>query len=262
MSAQITDPRSVDRADTTTQFQTYYDPDYAGKYRIAQDDPEIEQAMLDRDMDIADMGIWAVNAFDPVRQYRSILLAYYNAFNTRAGIIVAKANYRSNDRTAKVNQLQWSEIVYQTWKEAAAQEAEEQKPHGPISNLRAVIRSNVVNSGTQKVMTAAYKSNNWEPEKDTDWRTWTKVSAPSFFYGLLGTTNIKGVIWLLRDHAVEIGRKDISAIYTLWLEENLNIWIEIIPSVWTQCPGAACTPTIGDSASVAPLPKTQQQGQS
>ncbi|KAI4267117.1 MAG: hypothetical protein LQ337_008503, partial [Flavoplaca oasis] len=214
MNAEITNPQSVDRADTTAHFQRYYGPEFADYYQIKLENPAIELAMRSRGMDLADLGLWEVNAFDPVQKIRSKLMAFYNAFDTAVGIIVAKANYRSNDKTAPENKLQWSEIMYQTWKLASAQEKEEGKPYGPISNLRVVVQDQVENGETLKIVEAAYVNNNWEPDGDPEWRTWTEDSAQSFFYSILGTPNVKGTVWLLKDHAAEIGRKDISAIHT------------------------------------------------
>ncbi|KAL8662198.1 MAG: hypothetical protein Q9168_008297, partial [Polycauliona sp. 1 TL-2023] len=209
----LKDPQSVDR-DTTTQFSKYYGLKYDGPYMIGLDDPEIEQAMLSRDMSTEDMGVWEVNAFDPVGKTK--LSIYINAFNTAEGIILAIENFRNNDKTAKGNQLQWSETTYQAWKRASAEEQEANEPYGPISNLRAIVRIGVINEETQTVLKAAYVSNGWVAEKDPEWRTWTEDSAQSFFYALLGTPNIKGAVCLLKDHAAEIGRKDISAIHTWW----------------------------------------------
>ncbi|KAL8750029.1 MAG: hypothetical protein Q9199_007326 [Rusavskia elegans] len=180
------------------------------------------QEMRERGMDTADMDIWEVNSFDPVRKIRLKQTAYFNAFNTAAGIIVAKGNWRSSDQNKKEDQLQRSEIMYQTWKEAAAQAEKDQLPHGPISNLRAVVQSNVVNHGTLEIFRAAYKENKLEPWEDPHWRSWTEDSHISFFLGMLGTDNVKGTIWLLNDHAAEIGRKEISAIHTMW-DEHLDI---------------------------------------
>ena len=68
--------------------------------------------MRSRGRVLADMGLWEVKAFDPVPKTQSKLIAFYNAFDTASGIIVTKANYHSNDKTASENQLQCSEIMY------------------------------------------------------------------------------------------------------------------------------------------------------
>ncbi|KAI4256784.1 MAG: hypothetical protein L6R42_006022, partial [Xanthoria sp. 1 TBL-2021] len=144
----LSNPQSVDRADTTEHHNKYYAPELAGYFEVGAEDPEMAQKMRERGIDTADMDIWEVNSFDPVRKFRLKQTAYFNAFNTAAGTVVAKGNWRSSDQNKKEDQLQWSEIMYQTWKEAAAQAEKDQLPHGPISNLRAVVQSNVVNHGT------------------------------------------------------------------------------------------------------------------
>ncbi|KAI4272326.1 MAG: hypothetical protein L6R38_006651 [Xanthoria sp. 2 TBL-2021] len=219
----LSNPQSADRADTTGHFNKYYAPELAGYFEVGVEDPEMALKMRERGMDTADMDIWEVNSFDPVRKIRLKQTAYFNAFNTAAGIIIAKGNWRSSDQNKKEDQLQWSEIMFQTWKKAAAQAERDQLPHGPISNLRAVVQSNVVNHGTTEIFRAAYKENKLEPWEDPHWRSWTEDSHRSFFFAMLGTDNVKGTIWLLNDHAAGIGRKEISAIHTMW-DDHLDIW--------------------------------------
>ncbi|KAL8846409.1 MAG: hypothetical protein Q9221_008490 [Calogaya cf. arnoldii] len=214
----LADPHSVDRADTTQQFNTYYAPELAGYIEIGVEDYEVASKMQERHMGTGDLDIWEVNSFDPITETRLRQTAFFNAFNTFSGIIYAKGNWRSSDANKKENQLQWSEIMYQTWKISASAAQEDRAPNGPISNLRAVVQKNAVNEGTKEIFRAAYESQNdpLVPGEDFEWRAWTEQSHPSFFLAMLGTDNVKGTIWLLKDHAVEIGRKDISAIHSLW----------------------------------------------
>lgn len=223
LQTTLSNPQSLDRADTTEHFSKYYAPELAGTFEVGVDDPEMAQRMRERGMNTADMDVWEVNSFDPVREVRLKQTAYFNAFNTAEGIIVAQGNWRSSDQNKKEDQLQWSEIMYQTWKIAAAQAEKDQLPHGPISNLRAVVQNHVVNHGTLQVVRAAYKENQLEPWEDPHWRAWTEDSHRSFFLGMLGTDNVKGTVWLLNDHAAGIGRKEISAIHTKW-EDHLVMW--------------------------------------
>ncbi|KAI4096999.1 MAG: hypothetical protein LQ339_006854 [Xanthoria mediterranea] len=259
LQTTLSNPQSLDRADTTEHFAKYYAPELAGTFEVGFDEPEMAQRMRERGMSTADMDVWEVNSFDPIRKVRLKQTAYFNAFNTAEGIIVAQGNWRSSDQNKKEDQLQWSEIMYQTWKIAAAQAEKDQLPHGPISNLRAVVQNHVVNHGTLEVVRAAYKENQLEPWEDPHWRPWTEDSHRSFFLGMLGTDNVKGTVWLLNDHAAGIGRKEISAIHTKW-EDHLVMWIDIVPSQWTQCPGPGCTSTLGEST-LAPTPKALMQRQ-
>ncbi|KAL8859690.1 MAG: hypothetical protein Q9178_003804 [Gyalolechia marmorata] len=112
-------------------------------------------------------------------------------------------NWRNNAQNRKENQLQWSEIMYQTWKLAAnmpVAEGEDHSPGGPISNLRAVVQSLVTNAGTLAILRNAYEANDWVPRRDREWREWTEPSTRDFFCALLGTDNVKGTVWLLKDH--------------------------------------------------------------
>ncbi|KAL8905185.1 MAG: hypothetical protein Q9171_006772, partial [Xanthocarpia ochracea] len=191
---------SIDRSDGLELFERYYRPEVFETMKL-EDEPDLEQAFVDRNLDTRNMGCLG-------------------------RVIVAMGNWRNNDRNRKENQLQWSEIVYQTWKLAAnmpVTEGEDHSPGGPISNLRAVVQSLVTNAGTLAILKIAYEANDWVPHRDGEWRQWTEPGTCNFFYALLGTDNVKGTVWLLKDHAVEIGRKDISSIWTMW-NGNADIW--------------------------------------
>ena len=145
---------------------------------------------------------------------------YLNIFDTKNGILIADANFREDDSQRKLN---WSELMYQTW--ALANITED--GGGPISNLRSIVRSEVVNKGTKAVFELAYGNNRLEKGEDgpEDWREWNEASHGSFFLNMLATDNVKGVVWLLTDHAAEMGRKEITSIYSRWTRGNsLNLW--------------------------------------
>ncbi|KAL8781429.1 MAG: hypothetical protein Q9213_006014 [Squamulea squamosa] len=228
LHTNLLDPKAADRSDGLQLFKTYYGPETFDIMEI-EDYPDLLQAMIDRDMPLDNLDVWEVNSFDPGNHIRNQDLAYCNAFNTNTGIIVAKGNYRTSDSNKKQNQLPWSELVYQTWQIAAAEayklvaEGDDRPPGGPISNLRAVVQSVVANDGTQAVVRKAYEANSWVPGHDNEWREWTEASAGPFFLSMIGTDNVKGTVYILKDHAVEIGRKDISSIWTIW-SGTLDIW--------------------------------------
>ncbi|KAI4088964.1 MAG: hypothetical protein LQ344_005716 [Seirophora lacunosa] len=165
--------------------------------------------------------------------------AYENEFDTRNGIIVANSNDRRWDSQ---KQLPWSELMYQTWQTVSAIQG-----GGPISTLRTVVRKQVTNLGTQAVLNALYKLNQPEIKRgDPKWYRWSGAEQPLFFLALLGTDNVKGVLWLLNDHAREMGRKEISEIWTRWGEQDPDIWIELRPAEWpfrvTHCRRVAAAP--------------------
>lgn len=145
---------------------------------------------------------------------------YLNIFDTKNGILIADANFREDDSQRKLN---WSELMYQTW--ALANITGD--GGGPISNLRSILRSEVVNKGTKAAFKLAYQNNRLQPGDDgpEDWREWNESSHGSFFLDLLATDNVKGVVWLLTDHAAEMGRKEITSIYSRWTRgDSLNLW--------------------------------------
>ena len=150
--------------------------------------------------------------------------AYENLFNTEAGAIIASWNYRDSDSQKK---LPWSEIIYQQYLSAMA-------PRQSITALQAVIRTGVVNQGTLEVLRTMYAAIGVSLFADNEqWRKWTLTDQPYFFYVLLGTDNVKGVMYLLNDHANALGRKIITAMYTRcapWC----SIWISIGPYASTS----------------------------
>ncbi|KAI4134871.1 MAG: hypothetical protein LQ341_005954 [Variospora aurantia] len=149
--------------------------------------------------------------------------AYDNDFDTRNGLIVANSNDRRWDSQ---KQLPWSELMYQTWQVVSAKQG-----GGPIANLRTVVRKQVNNLGTQAVLRYLYWLRRLSVNQgDPNWYTWSETEYPPFFLALIGTDNVKGVVWLLVDHAKEIGKKEISEIRTRWTEQDPDIWIEIRPA--------------------------------
>lgn len=141
-------------------------------------------------------------------------------FDTKNGILIADANFRAEDTQKALN---WSELMYQTWALANVTRG----VGGPISNLRSIVRSEVVNEGTKAAFEVAYQNNLLRPGGDgpEDWREWNEATHGSFFLDMLATDNIKGVVWLLNDHAAEMGRKEITSIYSRWTRGNsLNLW--------------------------------------
>lgn len=63
-------------------------------------------------------------------------------------------------------------------------------------------------------MKAAYLANGWIPGSDgpEEWRRFLEIARIFSCFGLMGTENVKGLLSLLRDHAVEIGRKEPTSI--------------------------------------------------
>ncbi|KAL8844652.1 MAG: hypothetical protein Q9176_001165 [Flavoplaca citrina] len=218
-------PQICDRDDSKL-FKEHYFAEYDMSFLPY---PEFEQAYEDRKIELAKMDTWEVSGLNPDTDLRDDGPAYYNDFDTYGGIIVATGNWKSAD-TQQV--LQWSEIIYITWqlaKEHAdilATQDKDHRPGGPISNLRSVIQHTITNKVTRSVIKAAYEANGWTPGNDgpNQWRNWTEQNTKYFFFGLMGTDNVKGTVWLLNDHADEIGRKEIATIWTRWSHGSPDIW--------------------------------------
>ncbi|KAL8689287.1 MAG: hypothetical protein Q9218_005008 [Villophora microphyllina] len=167
---------------------------------------------------------WATTSIDPkTRLDNAQYQPYINDFDTKNGLIIAQSNYREFDRSKT---LPWSELIYYTW-----QIIQSQQNGSPISNLRTVVRKQVCNPGTLDVLRAIYKSQQLTTGAgDNKWYKWTEADQMYSFYGLLGTDNVKGVVWLLNDHAAAIGKKEITEIWTRWGGQSPDIWIEIAPA--------------------------------
>ncbi|KAL8670947.1 MAG: hypothetical protein Q9168_004530 [Polycauliona sp. 1 TL-2023] len=225
LQTTLLQPQICDRDDQEL-FEEHYFAEYDTSYLP---DPDISQALQDRGVELTKMDTWQVSGLDPVTLARDPRPAYYNVFDTHNGIVVADGNWKVEDSQ---NVLQWSEIIYNTWQLAAknadtmAARDKSHLPGGPISTLQSVIQHIITNKVTRAVTTAAYQSNGWTPGYDgpEQWRPWTEQNTRSFFFGLMGTDNVKGTVWLLNDHAEEIGRKEISTIWTRWSMGGLDIW--------------------------------------
>lgn len=121
--------------------------------------------------------------------------------------------------------LQWSDIIYQCYLEELTRTHQSGRS---IAGLQTVIQANILNMGTIDVARAAYLSIGTQLWVEPDWKRWTIAETPYWFYALLGTENIKGVLWLLRDHPVAIGNKVVTEIWTR-VNGNFDIWINIGP---------------------------------
>ncbi|KAL8929037.1 MAG: hypothetical protein Q9208_001480 [Pyrenodesmia sp. 3 TL-2023] len=158
--------------------------------------------------------------------------AYSNMFHTSKGLILALENFRFMDEQKT---LHFSEVVYYSWK-VAQQYADDTKGirgkpgGGPISTLQAMVQIEVQNPETRAVIETIWNKNDWDGnEGDPTWRRFTVDESPNWFYALLGTVNVKGTVFLLKDHAAEIGKKTITTIWVRWPWVDPDIWIDIGP---------------------------------
>ncbi|KAL8851453.1 MAG: hypothetical protein Q9221_003632 [Calogaya cf. arnoldii] len=144
--------------------------------------------LRNRGIEVGNIDHWRIWGKDPKTGVveRPDKTPYINFFDTKNGILIADQNFRGQDTQQA---LPWSELMYQTW----ALVNTTQENGGPISNLRSIARSFIVNRGTKAVFELAYEKN--KPVKGEDgeeeWREWTESSHQSFFYDMLATDNIK-----------------------------------------------------------------------
>ncbi|KAL8954435.1 MAG: hypothetical protein Q9193_007248, partial [Seirophora villosa] len=228
-SLQLDKP--VDRSDGKTLFDQYYRPEYD----LTQEaDLELQSGFADRGMKYDHVDLWDTL---PRGGPPSRFPAYANEFDTANGVIIAQANFKQFDSQKK---LEWSELMYQTWPHAQMKADElhrrdvankKDPPHpagGPIANLRAIVQHSALPRGTRAVITAAYNANKNKGYSigrgDETWRKWTEVETRDFFYALVGTDSVKSTIWLLKDHAAELRKKTIVAIWTKWPGLSPDLW--------------------------------------
>lgn len=225
LQTTLFEAKAADRNDKAIFDQYYHSAFGYSDYPAAV----LQQSLINRGIEVAKMDYWGTSSVDPETGFEEYA-AYFNHFDTQNGILIADANYRDEDSQKK---LPWSELMYQTWglaqqtSNADAARDKSVAPGGPISNVRAVVRREVVKKGTRAVISTVYKANGLVPGADgpEGWQKWTEEDHQDFFFGLLGTDNIKGVVWLLNDHAAEIGKKEVSAIWTRWCPD-------IPPDIW------------------------------
>ncbi|KAL8702312.1 MAG: hypothetical protein Q9201_004482 [Fulgogasparrea decipioides] len=218
------------REDTTVIFNMYYQAE-PEPYWI--EDYELRHDFEEHGFDSKHLDVWTIVSKDPEepKLVEDIDGApYTNVFDTYQGIIIADANFRFMDDHKK---LQWSELMYHIW-QLAREEADHQHqldptypPGKPISNLKHVIQHIVVNADAQDILELAYKRSGYSINVgDRTWKLWTEydLNTRYWFYALLGTENVKGTLWLLNDHSGEIGKKEITKIWTRWSSMAPDFW--------------------------------------
>ena len=174
---------------------------------------------------------------DPATGKENPETAYSNMLYTAKGLIVAVENYREADDRKT---LPWSEIIYQAWQVAKEYDDDSKEANAPpghpgggdISTLQAIVRVNIENEETQAVLQTIWRGEGLEWNTlDQTWYRFTESdpATKNWFYALLGTVNVKGAVFLLSDHAAEIGKKTVTDIWVRWEGPNPDIWINIGP---------------------------------
>ncbi|KAI4097668.1 MAG: hypothetical protein LQ339_006713 [Xanthoria mediterranea] len=226
LGTTLLNPNAQDKTDGFLPFQQFYMVELQGT-ESAELAYELEADGVDADS----MDLWITSDKLPRQEWED--RPYHNYFNTRDGVIIAEMNFRISDRVQK---LHWSELMYQTWLQAAgwadAAAVYNPKGHikgGPLSTLKTVIQSTVVNTQTQAILRLMYTNQGLEAEgdrpEDRAWVKWTEVKVPAFWDALMGTDNVRGTVYLLNDHSLEVGRKIITEVWTKWVTFAPDIWL-------------------------------------
>ncbi|KAL8767054.1 MAG: hypothetical protein Q9209_006348 [Squamulea sp. 1 TL-2023] len=221
-----------------TYGKAIFDRDYGCEFMIVDEDitpgvrrirGDVAQHGFDWNW-VEEFGVFSKN---PVTGEEDKDTPYSNMFHTSKGLIVAVANYRRLDRRKT---LPWSEIVYQAWHVAQRYDDRSKAINrplghpggGPISTLQAVVQVDVLNAETRAVIKTIWDKASLEYNiGDQTWYKFNEIHTPGWFYALLGTVNVKGTVFLLKDHAAEIGKKTVTGIWVRWPSPNPDIWIGI-----------------------------------
>ncbi|KAL8715298.1 MAG: hypothetical protein Q9225_006432 [Loekoesia sp. 1 TL-2023] len=229
---KVSEAQPVDK----TGSKAVFDDDYGCSF-MSSDDPvpsvrdDLEGHGFEWDW-IEAFGVYSKN---PQTGEDSEETAYTNMFYTSKGLIVADENYRQKDEQKT---LHWSELMYQAWQVAKEHDDVSKAANippghpggGDISKLQTVVRVSVQNDQAKEVIgTIRAAKQGWNPGDET-WHKFTVAEdTANWFYALLGTVNVQSVVWLLRDHAAEIGKKIITEIWVRWDSVDPDIWINIGP---------------------------------
>ncbi|KAI4099115.1 MAG: hypothetical protein L6R37_006108 [Teloschistes peruensis] len=223
LQTTLTQANPVDRTDGLAIFKQYYAVQFSRIPYFAG--PIIQAEFVSHGFDPKLLDPWeTLSRVKPGGAPDPFAAAYHHGFDTKNGLIVAYSNDRNLDTHKK---LEYGEILYQTWKVIQARQQ-----GGPLPDLKTIVRQGVTTHETLTVLFTMYRAARLPLGQNT-WYKWTETDQPSFFWALLGTDNVHGVLQLLNDHAAEIGKKEITEVWTRWNQPaNPDIWIEIRPATW------------------------------
>jgi len=147
---------------------------------------------------------------------RSSNIVNEGGYNREKGAIVALWNFQENDLWPRSDphRLTWSELTWQTWKKVSGPQRGDLVDRA--SGLKYIFRRDVQNEGTSSVVQKAHETNGLSMDGRGEFEVDNTNKAKSdAFYALLGTDNVKGVAFMLKDHHNELGGKVIKKIITI-----------------------------------------------
>ncbi|KAI4200605.1 MAG: hypothetical protein LQ350_003852 [Teloschistes chrysophthalmus] len=225
LQATLQNPAPTDRSDGPQLFAQYYtaeaEPREDSGERVAQD-------VITNGFSPLDSGKYSLVTVEskiarPPDTHHQDYVPYRNLFNTAEGIIVALWNYKDYDWGGK---LPWSEVMFQTY-------SQQLQPGESLETLRSVVRFNIANDHTLRMIWTSYDARKIPREGNPQWIKWTSEDQQYLFQGILGTDNVRGVVWLLNDHAAAFEKKTITDIWTRIIQvpgqfgDTVDVWINI-----------------------------------
>ncbi|KAL8812123.1 MAG: hypothetical protein Q9223_001181 [Gallowayella weberi] len=211
-----------DRTDGKPIFDKYYETDIVP---LANYGATIRSDLQRHGIELQRMTLYATTSWNPTTGEKPFESAYGNIIDVDQGVIIGIQNDNALDDEKKLN---LSEILYQTWRRAMRSRADKD-----LSRLRYSIQPRVDNNAAQNLITMAYKDFGYPPvgreqKGDAVWRNWTAKDTPKWFFAFLGTDNCKTTMFLLDQHAAEVGKKVVTEIWTRWEKGGLpDIWMNI-----------------------------------
>lgn len=138
---------------------------------------------------------------------------YSNVFNADGGVIVAEGNWAPTLEKNNIKVLtplrEYSDVVFLTWQKVAGDK---------IKGFKYIIRHQIINLDTLAVLREVLQ------RRGEQLKAWpgVKISMPDKdALAILGTPNGRGVGWILIQHKLQLGPKNIKdvTIFQCWVEE-------------------------------------------
>ena len=134
-------------------------------------------------------------------------VAYTNYFDAENGIIICNENYKARDKNPPGNRLWPSEILWQSWT------MEAKTMQCSPSDLKAIVRLQIVNETTKHIIWHALQSSTSSKEGPDFLREYTNID--DGYHAILGSPNGASVMRMLKDHTAAIGHRTIERVIVL-----------------------------------------------
>lgn len=129
---------------------------------------------------------------------------YENSYSTRDGVILCHDNDKNRDTNQPPVKVEASEALFQGWRHCAVADSV------PTQTLRSIWRLTVINTITLPVAAEAIRMEYGTSADPTVAYEFTPQS--DGFWSLLGTPNGGGILHMLMDHPLTLGRRNVERI--------------------------------------------------